>query len=89
MPADIRFPAGREYVPEREAVKFPVIVNSRETQCILSEEALKKGTLAESGRTALELFDKHIDEIHSVARQKIAADPDATEYVLAMSDFRK
>lgn len=88
MAKQVEFTGQREYLFERDAVRFAAIVDGYPTWCIVSEEAITAGGLPCSGpMDLLQTFDSRFCEIKVIARRKLEKAEPEEEVVIVRADF--
>lgn len=84
----IAFTGRRDFSAGTESVAFEVIVDGRESQCLVSQEALFPFTTQlRSAEEMLSEFDRLIEGVHVAARRIIASKGDEMVYRIASSDM--
>lgn len=90
MTKRIEFTGKREYLFERDAVRFAAIVDGVPTWCVVSEEVITRGGLPCSNAVdLLRVFDGRFSEIEPVARQKLEKAGPEEEIVIVPADFER
>ncbi|AMV16529.1 DUF1488 family protein [Planctomyces sp. SH-PL14] len=88
MAKHVEFTGKREYLFERNAVRFGAIVDGVPTWCIISEEAITAGGLpCSNALDLLRVFDQRFREVEAASRRRIdKADPNS-EIVITRADL--
>lgn len=88
MTKHIEFTGKREYLFERDAVRFAAVVDGQPTWCVISEEAITAGGLPCSNAVdLLKVFDGRFGEIEVVARRKIETADPGDEIAIVRADL--
>lgn len=84
----VEFTGQREYLFERDAVRFAAVVDGHPTWCVVSGKAITAGGLpCSSPMDLLQTFDARFGEIKTVARRKLEKAEPGEEVVIVQADF--
>lgn len=88
MTKHIKFTGKREYLFERDAVRFAAVVDGQPIWCVISEEAITSGGLPCSNAVdVLKVFDGRFGKIEAIARRKIEKAAPGEEVAIVRADF--
>jgi hypothetical protein len=88
MTRTIEFTGQREYLFERDAVRFAAFVNGRPTWCVVSTAMITDGGLPCSRPVdLLHVFDTRFREFQTAAKRKLDASEAGEEIVIGQADL--